>query len=140
MPYSVVLLGVAGLIPFLAMPIAYSFNLLSLTQSAIYFMQYSAVLLSFFGGIHWWDSISNARYGKQMYIAMLPSIVGWLCLVFSHAPKTLGVLSLSYVAILVYDKFTLSLPKGQIVSYISLRIALTSVVVISHAWMIYLIT
>jgi hypothetical protein len=71
---------------------------------------------------------------------MLPSIVGWLCLVFSHDPKTLGVLSLSYVAILVYDKFTLSLPKGQIVSYISLRIALTSVVVISHAWMIYLIT
>ena len=140
MPYSVVLLGVAGLIPFLAMPIAYSLNLLSLTQSAIYFMQYSAVLLSFFGGIHWWDSISNQRYGKQMYIAMLPSIVGWLCLVFSHDPKTLGVLSLSYVAILVYDKFTLSLPKGQIVSYISLRIALTSVVVISHAWMIYLIT
>ena len=130
MPYSVVLLGVAGLIPFLAMPIAYS----------IYFMQYSAVLLSFFGGIHWWDSISNQRYGKQMYIAMLPSIVGWLCLVFSHDPKTLGVLSLSYVAILVYDKFTLSLPKDQIVSYISLRIALTSVVVISHAWMIYLIT
>ncbi|PHS53581.1 MAG: DUF3429 domain-containing protein [Alteromonas sp.] len=140
MPYSVVLLGVAGLIPFLAMPIAYSLNLLSLTQSAVYFMQYSAVLLSFFGGIHWWDSISNQRYGKQMYIAMLPSIVGWLCLVFSHDPKTLGVLSLSYVAILVYDKFTLSLPKGQIVSYISLRIALTSVVVISHAWMIYLIT
>ncbi|ALM90442.1 MULTISPECIES: DUF3429 domain-containing protein [Alteromonas] len=140
MPYSVVLLGVAGLIPFLAMPIAYSLNLLSLTQSAIYFMQYSAVLLSFFGGIHWWDSISNQRYGKQMYIAMLPSIIGWLCLVFSHDPKTLGVLSLSYVAILVYDKFTLSLPKGQIVSYISLRIALTSVVVISHAWMIYLIT
>ncbi|MDO6534020.1 DUF3429 domain-containing protein [Alteromonas stellipolaris] len=140
MPYSVVLLGVAGLIPFLAMPIAYSLNLLSLTQSAIYFMQYSAVLLSFFGGIHWWDSISNQRYGKQMYIAMLPSIIGWLCLVFSHDPKTLGVLSLSYVAILVYDKFKLSLPKGQIVSYISLRIALTSVVVISHAWMIYLIT
>tara|TARA_B100001063_G_C16740570_1_gene544559 strand:+ start:1049 stop:1471 length:423 start_codon:yes stop_codon:yes gene_type:complete len=140
MPYSVVLLGVAGLIPFLAMPIAYSLNLFSLTQSAVYFMQYSAVLLSFFGGIHWWDSISNQRYGKQMYIAMLPSIIGWLCLVFSHDPKTLGVLSLSYVAILVYDKFTLSLPKGQIVSYISLRIGLTSVVVISHAWMIYLIT
>lgn len=140
MPYSVVLLGLAGLIPFLAMPIAYSLNLLSLTQSAIYFMQYSAVLLSFFGGIHWWDSISNQRYGKQMYIAMLPSIIGWLCLVFSHDPKTLGVLSLSYVAILVYDKFSLSLPKGQIMSYISLRIALTSVVVISHAWMIYLIT
>lgn len=140
MPYSVVMLGIAGLIPFLAMPLAYSLNMLSLSQTAVYFIQYSGVLLSFFGGIHWWDALSNQRYGKQMYIAMLPSIVGWLCLVFSHDAKTLGILSLSYLAVLVYDKYSLSLPKGQIISYISLRMALTSVVVISHAWMIYLIT
>jgi len=140
MPYSVVMLGIAGLIPFLAMPLAYSLNMLSLSQTAVYFIQYSGVLLSFFGGIHWWDALNNQRYGKQMYIAMLPSIVGWLCLVFSHDAKTLGILSLSYLAVLVYDKYSLSLPKGQIISYISLRMALTSVVVISHAWMIYLIT
>ncbi|KTF05731.1 hypothetical protein MGSAQ_002773 [marine sediment metagenome] len=33
-------------------------------------------------------------------------------------------MSLSYVAILIYDKFTLSLPKEQVVSYISLRMGL----------------
>ena len=126
MPYSAVFLGIAGLIPFVAMPMAYQLNLLSLTQSAVYFVQYSAVLLSFFGGIHWWDAISNQRYDKQMLIAMLPTIVGWLCLVFSHDVKVFGVLSLSYVAVLLYDKFTLSLPKKQVVSYISLRITLPS--------------
>ncbi|HBL20208.1 MAG TPA: DUF3429 domain-containing protein, partial [Alteromonas mediterranea] len=87
MPYSAVLLGIAGLIPFVAMPLAYQFNLLPLTQSAVYFVQYSAVLLSFFGGIHWWDAISNQRYDKQMFIAMLPTIIGWLCLVFSNDVK-----------------------------------------------------
>jgi len=121
------------------MPLAYQFNLLPLTQSAVYFVQYSAVLLSFFGGIHWWDAISNQRYDKQMFIAMLPTIIGWLCLVFSNDVKVFGVLSLSYVAVLMYDKFTLSLPKEQVVSYISLRMGLTSVVVVCHAWMIYLI-
>ena len=139
MPYSAVFLGIAGLIPFVAMPLAYQLNLLSLTQSAVYFVQYSAVLLSFFGGIHWWDAISNQRYDKQMLVAMLPTIIGWLCLVFSHDLKVFGVLSLSYVAVLIYDKFILSLPKEQIVSYISLRMGLTSVVVICHAWMIYLL-
>jgi len=139
MPYSAVFLGIAGLIPFVAMPLAYQFSLMSLTQSASYFVQYSAVLLSFFGGVHWWDAISNQRYGKQMLIAMLPTIVGWLCLVFSYDVKVFGVLSLSYVAVLVYDKFTLSLPKEQVMSYISLRMLLTSVVVLCHAWMIYLL-
>lgn len=139
MPYSALFLGIAGLIPFIAMPLAYQLNLFSITQSTAYFVQYSAVLLSFFGGIHWWDSVSNQRYGKQMYIAMLPTIVGWLCLVFANDVKVLGVLSLSYVALLVYDKFTLSMPKDQVVSYISMRMGLTTVVVLCHAWMIYLL-
>lgn len=140
MPYSAVLLGLAGLIPFVCLPLAYVLNGLSLTHSALYFIQYSAVLLSFFGGVHWWDAMKKQAFDKQMYIAMLPTIIGWLCLVFSHRVEVLGVLSLCYVAILMYDKFTLSLPKVQIVSYISLRIGLTTVVVIAHAWMIYLIT
>lgn len=139
MPYSVVFLGLAGLIPFLAMPVAYQLNLMPISQSATYFVQYSAVLLSFFGGVHWWAAISQQRYDKQMYIAMLPTIIGWLCLVFSSDVKVLGILSLSYVAILVYDKFSLSLPKSEIVSYISLRMTLTTVVVMCHAWMIFLL-
>lgn len=140
MPYSAVMLGFAGLIPLVFMPTAYVFNYLTLTESVLYFIQYSAVLLSFFGGVHWWDAMLKQNYSVQMYVAMLPTITGWLCLVFSHHPFVIGVLSMSYLAILMYDKFTLVLPKGEIMSYISLRILLTTVVVISHAWMIYLVT
>ncbi|WP_421131484.1 DUF3429 domain-containing protein [Alteromonas sp. A079] len=140
MPYSAVMLGLAGLIPFVFMPAAYLFNVLTLSESALYFIQYSAVLLSFFGGIHWWDAMLKQNYSVQMYVAMLPTIIGWLCLVFSHHSEVIGVLSLTYLAVLMYDKFTLVLPKGEIISYISLRIMLTTVVVMSHAWMIYLVT
>ncbi|GEM_PF-184531 len=139
MPYSAVVLGLVGLIPFVFMPISYLLNWLPISESARYFTAYSAVLLSFFGGIYWWDAISKQNYGTKMYVGMLPTIIGWLCLVFSGDVKVLGVLSASYVAVLFYDKYALSLPKLQIVSYISLRMLLTSVVVITHAWMIFLI-
>lgn len=74
MPYQVVLLGVAGLIPFLFLPLAVVLNLLPLHESARYFTQYSAVLLSFFGGIYWWDALNKKAYGPQLLIAMLPTI------------------------------------------------------------------
>ncbi len=140
MPYSAIGLGLAGLIPFVFMPLAITLDWLAVSQAARYFTQYSAVLLSFFGGIHWWDAINQFRVNHQLYVAMLPTIIGWLCLVFSGSPVVLGVLSLSYLAILVYDKFTLAMPKALIMGYMSLRMALTTVVVITHAWMIFLLT
>ena len=138
MPYQVVLLGVAGLIPFLFLPLAVVLNLLPLHESARYFTQYSAVLLSFFGGIYWWDALNKKAYGPQLVIAMLPTITGWLCLVFAGNLSTLGVLSVAYLAVLFYDKQVLALDKSAIVSYITLRMALTTVVVLSHAWLIFL--
>ncbi|MEW9796792.1 DUF3429 domain-containing protein [Alteromonas sp. CYL-A6] len=140
MPYSAVFLGLAGLLPFLCMPLAIVTDTLPLPQAARYFTQYSAVLLSFFGGIHWWDAISHKRFNHQMVVAMLPTITGWLCLVFSGTPLVLGILSISYLAILFYDKYMLALPKSDIMSYMTLRMGLTTVVVLTHAWMIALLT
>ncbi len=134
------ILGLMGLLPFLSACLAPLLGWLSLSESARYFTQYSAVLLSFFGGIHWWDAVSNKRSNHQLYIAMLPTIVGWLCLVFSGDLRVLGVLSLSYLGLLIYDKFTLVLDKEDIIQYTGLRMILTTVVVMSHGWMIYLLT
>ncbi|MBU2976971.1 DUF3429 domain-containing protein [Alteromonas sp. C1M14] len=139
MPYSVVYLGTAGLIPFILLPLVGSLDWLPLTTSARYFTQYSAVLLSFFGGIYWWDALSKREYGAQLYIAMLPTLLGWLCLVLAGHPFVLGLLSLCYLGVLFYDKQSLTLTKEEIVSYITLRMALTTVVVLSHGWMIILL-
>ncbi len=140
MPYSAVILGIAGLIPFVAMPLFIASDILSVSQGARYFTQYSAVLLSFFGGVHWLDALQHNRTNHQLYVAMLPTIIGWLCLVFSGDVKVLGVLSVSYIAILFYDKFTLSLPQKIVVAYTTVRMALTTVVVVCHALMIFLLT
>lgn len=139
MPYSVVMLGIAGLIPFFALPLLASLGLFPISEAARYFTQYSAVLLSFFGGIYWWDALQKQQFDKQLFIAMLPTIVGWLCLVFSGQYWVLGVLSLSYLAVLFYDKKSLVLTKEAIVSYITLRMGLTTIVVLCHAWLIFLL-
>lgn len=139
MPYVVVWLGAAGLIPFILLPMIGALDWLPLFTSARYFTQYSAVLLSFFGGIYWWDALSKRDYGVQLYVAMLPTLIGWLCLVLAGHPFVLGLLSLCYLGVLYYDKQCLSLSKEEIVSYIILRMALTTVVVLGHAWMIFLL-
>lgn len=131
------LLGYAGLIPFLLLNIALLFDAYPTSLIYILFTQYSAVLLSFFGGIHWYDAISSNKSGHQMYIAMLPTIIGWLCLTQTGAHWVLGVLSASYVLMMFYDKQVLTLPKTMVVDYTKLRMTLTTIVVLSHAVMIF---
>lgn len=139
MPYSIVVLGASGLLPFLLLPLAIMTNMLPLSEGARYFTQYSAVLLSFFGGIYWWDALSKKEFGSQIYLAMLPTIIGWLCLVFAGSGMVLSILSMTYLAVLFYDKYALTLNKEAIVSYITLRMMLTTVVVLCHGWMIFIL-
>lgn len=139
MPYPAVVLGIAGLIPFIGLPLLAVTGALGIFEAMHYFTLYSAVLLSFFGGVHWYDAITNRNTGHQLYVAMLPTIVGWLCLMLGSDVRTLGILSIAYLGVLIYDKFTLALPKDLIMSYTTLRIGLTTVVVLAHAVMIFLI-
>lgn len=138
MPYPAVLLGAAGLLPFVGLPLLAIFGVLGDYAALHYFTLYSAVLLSFFGGIHWYDAITKQTTGHQLYIAMLPTLIGWGCLILGADVRTLGILSISYLGVLLYDKFTLALPKAQIMSYMAFRVALTTVVVLCHAWMIFM--
>ena len=63
---------------------------------------------------------------------MLPSIVAWLSLVFLDGGLLLGVLSCAFIAMLMYDKYTLVMEKQKVIEYTTLRLVLTTVVVISH--------
>jgi len=138
MPYPALLLGIAGLIPFIALPILSLSGVIGELAALHYFTQYSAVLLSFFGGVHWFDAIASRKTNHQLYLAMLPTIVAWLALAYGADVRVFGVLSIRYLLILFYDKFTLALPKDLILSYISMRVGLTTMVVLCHAVMIFL--
>lgn len=129
---SAKLLGYLGLIPFISLPLLVTMDAINYFQGYLYFVQYSAIILSFFGGIHWLDAIQNNRKNHQLYVAMLPSIIAWLALIFLKGDMLLSVLSMSYIGILMYDKFVLALTKSILIDYIKLRVILTTVVVISH--------
>ncbi|MGB2427409.1 MAG: DUF3429 domain-containing protein [Alteromonas sp.] len=136
MPKHAGLLGYLGLIPFFAIPVAVLMEVLSYPQAFAFFTQYSAIILSFFGGIHWYAAITEPKYSHQLYVAMLPSIVAWLALILFADARTLGVLSLAYIAVLMYDKYTLQMSPSLVIEYTRLRVFLTTLVVISHVVMV----
>lgn len=128
------LLGYAGLIPFVSLPLLVGIQQLSVFQGALYFNQYSAIILSFFGGVHWYAALNEPRYSHQLYVAMLPSIFAWLSIAFLAPGLTLCVLALSYVLMVIYDIRFLSMPNG----YNKMRMKLTIVVVACHMLMYWL--
>lgn len=132
MPIQFKLLAYAGLLPFIFLPLFSYAEFISYFYSFQYFVQYSAIILSFFGGIHWYDALINNRVNHQLYVAMLPSIVAWLSLVFLNGNVLLGALSCAFIAMLMYDKYTLIMEKAKVIAYTKLRLALTTVVVVSH--------
>lgn len=138
MPANAKLLGYLGLIPFITIPIAVMFEVLSFPQAFAFFTQYSAIILSFLGGIHWYAAITDNGPKHQIYAAMLPSIIGWLALIGFADVRTLGILAVAHVAVVFYDKFTLQMSPQLIVDYTRLRVQLTTVVVVCHAAMVWI--
>lgn len=131
------LLGYAGLLPFILIPVFIIIGLMDAYIGYLHFVQYSAIILSFMGGIHWFDALQNRRKNHQLFASMLPSIVAWLSLVFLDGTVLLSILSLSHLGVLVYDKYVLALEKDILIEYTQLRVLLTTVVVISHLIMVY---
>lgn len=130
------LLGLLGLIPFVSLPLLVIINTLSLYEATGYFTQYSAIILSFLGGIHWYDSLQRTNKPLQMYLAMLPSIVGWLALILLSGSMALVVLSISFLMVILVDRKLLNMPSA----YMKMRDRLTGVVVGCHAIMIWLLS
>jgi hypothetical protein len=130
-------LGYAGLLPFVSIPILVMIGLLDAYLGYLHFVQYSAIILSFFGGIHWLDALQNRRKNHQLFVSILPSIMAWLALVFLDGNMLLSVLSISYVGILLYDKYVLALEKDILIDYTKMRMLLTTVVVLCHLFMAY---
>lgn len=97
-PTSALVLGVAGLIPFLG------FAVLSLSGSdgglgnvglapRTILSTYGAVIASFLGGIRWGAAASGDAGGRDYVIAILPSLIAWAALAFP-VPWDLRVLGL----------------------------------------------
>lgn len=119
-------LGYAGLLPFIALTVVAP-NLVQ-QYSIPAFLSYSAVILSFLGGIHWGVLMQQggSDVARALCISMLPSLIAWAALLL---PEHWALLTLSttYLAWWLYDR-------GAITTtwYQKLRLQLTFVVILMH--------
>ncbi|MBY5993339.1 DUF3429 domain-containing protein [Ferrimonas balearica] len=124
-------LGLAGLIPFWSLPLLRGLEWLSPERALEAFTLYSAIILSFLGGVHWYPSVIERARPRQTYIAMGPSILAWLSLLLLPPLWALGPLALGFIGVLLYDFRRLTPPPG----YWNLRLILTTVALLCHLWM-----
>ena len=128
-------LGLMGLIPFLGLPIFTLLEAISLYEGLSFFSQYSAIILSFLGGVIWFDGITNQKSIWQLYIAMLPSIIGWISLIILPPKICIIILMVSFLALLVLEQKSLT----SALWYFRLRVRLTTMAIGGHLMMIWLI-
>lgn len=122
------LLGLAGLIPFVGLT-----AMMYQPWAIGLFMTYSAVILSFLGGIHWGVALRDTdwRNNWRLCLCMLPSLLAWLALALP-VEVALTLLLLSYAAWWLYDFMQLA-----IADYRRLRRCLTLVVLACHGSWLY---
>jgi len=132
-------LGYAGLIPFAALTFA-ALGSPDISRLLFLFMVYSAVILSFLGGIHWGilmrtgHDANNDRSARELSACMLPSLVAWLALTLPSI-AAISVLAASYLLWWWYDRTVIADAWYQ-----RMRRHLTVTVVIAHiVWIILLV-
>lgn len=142
-------LGYLGLIPFIA-PLIEMFAAVSTNssiQSAVFlgfyapyvFVAYSAVILSFLGGILWGkgrqESTAN-RSNMALIISNLISILAWLSLLMIHisALMTLFAVTLlmcGYASLLLAERSVDAI--NEDLGYWRMRLVLTALVIVAHS-------
>ena len=139
LPTVAMLLGIAGLIPFIGCSLG------ALTSPApdnerflLALTAYGAVILAFLGGVHWGfgldasgtapADVQRARFG----LGVVPSLIGWVALLIAFLDLPLGalvVLTVGYIATTVVEARASRLgcmPRG----YMGLRWVLSAIVIV----------
>lgn len=127
----------AGLIPFIGTAILGAIGLWQYPLLNV-FLIYSAVILSFLGGVHWGLVMAGKLERPQgsLILCMLPSLVAWAVYAFLPTLWALGILGLVYLFWLNYD-----LARIRDTWYQNLRRPVTFVVVGAHfLWFITIAT
>ncbi len=149
MPVLAVLLGVAGLIPFVVCGLgAVSPDPLQATRMLTALIGYGAVILSFLGGVHWGFALGTPdapqtaalSTGNQfitaqrarLVLGVVPSLIGWVALLLQMLLLDWGALLLliaGFIATVVVEHQAARRQLVTPASYIWLRWGLTVVVI-----------
>ena len=135
-PQAARALGFAGVLPFAALAVAYAWSGSGLQEPALAgFIAYSALILSFLGGIRWGvASRSKARQATALAISVLPSLWAFACLAWPREAASVWGLMFGFLALGWLDTFIP--PVGAAAWMRRLRAELTIAVVLCHALLI----
>jgi len=138
-PRPALVLGLAGVLPFLGLPVAALFDAGALLPDALgahvsvpALMLYAAIILSFMGGAQWGLAMTLAppdQRWRAFSVSVVPALLAWASLMM---PMRLGLSAVAagFVVLLIYDIWTVK--AGQAPSwYERLRLLLTTVVVVA---------
>lgn len=112
-PLIAILLGAAGLIPFIAGSLgATMLQGDGATRSLLALQGYAAVILAFLGGVHWGialdagtnqtEPVQRSRFG----LGVVPSLIGWagLLVTFIGLPLVgLGIMAAGFIALTIVE-------------------------------------
>jgi hypothetical protein len=134
LPLLAVILGLAGIIPFIVCGLgSVSASFVGAQIAVQLLLAYGAGVLSFLGGIHWGTALATDESGRQrLSLGVLPGLLGWLTLAVSYytGRATVGIALL----IVLFIAAAAAEWKGHLLGgipsgYIVLRIAVTVAVV-----------
>ena len=134
LPVLAVILGVAGIIPFILCGLwAVSASYFGSRVAVQLLVAYGAVVLSFVGGIHWGVSlVSDEADDRRLTLGVLPGLAGWLCLalsVYLNRPSLGVALLIALFIVAASAEWKGRLRGGIPQGFILLRVGVTGVIV-----------
>ena len=129
-PIVPIVLGVAGLVPFLSAAIGAHALPPFLGPIAIHAGTiYAVAILAFLGGVHWGRALTTMRAGDFIW-SVIPSLVAFFAM-FAPRPVALAVLSAAFVVVGAYDGVVFA--RTGPLWYARLRLWLTLIVAVALA-------
>jgi hypothetical protein len=150
MPLLAIVLGIAGLIPFIVCGLgAVSVDAGTAARMMIALVGYGAVILSFLGGVHWGFALGGMAHGSpapvtvagnrfvtaeraRLVLGVVPSLIGWVALLLLMIQLEWAALLLliaGFIATVVVEHQASQRQLVPLAGYIWLRWGLTVVVV-----------
>jgi len=142
LPPLAILLGAAGLIPFMVLGLgAVGADPMRALAAAEGLVGYGAVIMAFLGGVHWGFTLGEhdtlaggvpARLSRaRLVLGVVPSLIGWaaiLCAIIGYPALSLAILIAGFIGILVME---FRAEKRDLLpgDYLALRTVLTAIVV-----------
>ena len=125
-------LGLGGLVPFVSLSVLLVYagrDFIAFDTLKLAFTAYSAVILSFLGGIRWGATLMTGARGRStLILSVLPSILAWI-LVLVPAPWCFAGFAVGFLAQGIWD--IAAIRRGQLPeAFGRLRLVLTAIVVL----------